>query len=487
MNRGHSNGLYIHNTTFDISNKKERRSSDTSGIREKSEYYLSCEEEGRLLQCPLSNSGECTDKNPTERGSGKDVFTNQNVTTTNRKAESVKQDLLTLNTTLSDLKHKSQTPVGNKASYNDKRSKKAKHNSLSEPSSFFLKLNRKRKTICEMSHTLNHSHLHDNAHKDPLGSTKVLLSQTIGNKFTQSNENSCNIIKNVQNPDIFHSSYVRSLSTVSSPYINDRFLLRTNSNLPETKYDNDDAYPCRLSTRQSYDMNSRNKQIFHYHRHRRKPIDQHLSPVPVLSTPSSRSRRALLNVGGFRHEILWQTVDRYPNTRLGRIRQATTMEELLNLCDDYDPVCREYFFDRNPTTFSTILNFYRSKTLHYNDSICVMDFKAELLYWGVNEGLIQACCSHRYHQQKDMIEEEIRKEEICFHQSTTVDEFGSGCYANLKRQGWDLLEKPHTSRAARNNYYHYLDAEHKVDVNSTFKVAFRIPVNLNFRQHNKKT
>ncbi|CAH8864685.1 unnamed protein product [Trichobilharzia szidati] len=452
MNRGYSNDLYIQNTTFDSNHYKERRSSDTSGIKEKSEYYLSCEEEARLPQCPLSNSciteapGRCTERNHTERGSGEDVSRMcQDVATANRKAESVKQDPLTLNTISSDLKHKIQTPANNKASHIDKGGKKPKHNSLSEPSSFFLKFHRKRKTICGMSHTLNRSHLQDNAHKDSLGSTKVLFSQTIGNKFTQSNENSCNIRENQQNPDIFHSSYVRSLSTVSSPYINDRFLCRTNSNLPETKYD-DDAYPFKLS----YDANSRNKPILHYHRHRRKPVtQQHLSPVPALSPSSCRSRRALLNVGGFRHEILWQTVDRYPNTRLGRIRQATTMEELLSLCDDYDPVCREYFFDRNPITFSTILNFYRSKALHYNDSMCVMDFKAELLYWGVNEGLIQACCSHRYHQQKDMIEEEIRKEEICFRQTTTVDEFGSGCYANLKRQGWDLLEKPHTSRAAR--------------------------------------
>ncbi|CAH8543606.1 unnamed protein product [Schistosoma turkestanicum] len=173
---------------------------------------------------------------------------------------------------------------------------------------------------------------------------------------------------------------------------------------------------------------------------------------PQLSTlklTSGRSKRALINVGGFRHEILWHTVDRYPNTRLGKLRHATNLEELLSLCDDYDPINREYYFDRNPTVFSTILNFYRSKKLHYNDTICVMDFKEELIYWGVNESFMKACCSHRYHQQKDLIEDEVKKEESCLRQTTTIDEFGSGWYANLKRQGWNLLEKPHTSGAAR--------------------------------------
>ncbi|CAH8629069.1 unnamed protein product [Schistosoma rodhaini] len=169
----------------------------------------------------------------------------------------------------------------------------------------------------------------------------------------------------------------------------------------------------------------------------------------TLKLINSKSKRALINVGGIKHEILWNIVDRYPNTRLGKLHHVNNINDLLNLCDDYDPINNEYYFDRNPIIFSNILNFYRSKKLHYNDMICVIDFKEELYYWGVNENFIKSCCSHRYHQQIDLIEDEIKKEENCIRQITLIDEFGNSCYANIKRQGWNLLEKPHTSGAAR--------------------------------------
>ena len=68
-----------------------------------------------------------------------------------------------------------------------------------------------------------------------------------------------------------------------------------------------------------------------------------------------RNERITINVGGVRHETFRSTLRIYPDTRLGWI--AVNGSESI---DAYDPIRNEYFFDRNPTVFSQIVNFYRT-------------------------------------------------------------------------------------------------------------------------------
>ena len=91
----------------------------------------------------------------------------------------------------------------------------------------------------------------------------------------------------------------------------------------------------------------------------------------------------ILNVGGKRHEVRWNTLDKFPTSRLGRLRHSVThrgesfsqtfqpvnlllgiFAGLIQICDSYSLEDREYFFDRSPRNFDAILGLYRNGKLH---------------------------------------------------------------------------------------------------------------------------
>ena len=111
---------------------------------------------------------------------------------------------------------------------------------------------------------------------------------------------------------------------------------------------------------------------------------------------------------------MWKSLNKLPNSRLGEMyfhRKKKKIDEIIQLCDDYNEITNELYFDRNSHSFGSILNFYRTGKLHLIDNICVLSFHEDLEYWRIDECILETCCQIKYQQKKDNIFEEIQKEE----------------------------------------------------------------------------
>uniref|UniRef100_UPI00358ED6B3 voltage-gated potassium channel KCNC1-like isoform X2 n=1 Tax=Myxine glutinosa TaxID=7769 RepID=UPI00358ED6B3 len=168
--------------------------------------------------------------------------------------------------------------------------------------------------------------------------------------------------------------------------------------------------------------------------------------------------RMVVNVGGLRHETYRSTLKTVPGTRLARLAETDP-----RCVSSFDPYTGEFFFDRHPTVFALILNYYRTGKLHCPAEVCGPLFEEELAFWGIDETDIEACCwmNYRHHRDAEEALDKFESHDLNYGQDGAIDDGVSRLDGCSRTEGsihywklwqpkiWALFEDPYSSRAAR--------------------------------------
>ncbi|ESP05702.1 hypothetical protein LOTGIDRAFT_103377 [Lottia gigantea] len=151
------------------------------------------------------------------------------------------------------------------------------------------------------------------------------------------------------------------------------------------------------------------------------------------------SARLLLNVGGVRHETHVSTLRNAPHTRLARLAEA----HLESGCKT-----EEYFFDRHPAVFNSIIDYYRTGELHVPLEVCGAVVKRELDFWQINQFQIKACCWRHYRSYIDNQRILESFNNSLLKENVIVNLTGLDGWQKWRTKIWLILEHPRTSTAA---------------------------------------
>ena len=143
---------------------------------------------------------------------------------------------------------------------------------------------------------------------------------------------------------------------------------------------------------------------------------------------------------------------------MSSVVRAKCVKEVLTLCDGFYPPFRspegrnEYFFNRNPTIFNSILDIYRMGKLHCNKTVCALTYLDDLEYWGFSELFLDPCCAIDYYVEKDACQKE-REGEMSIkrknRQRLADEDFGETLVGKGRKYVWNLTEYPEASFASR--------------------------------------
>lgn len=114
-----------------------------------------------------------------------------------------------------------------------------------------------------------------------------------------------------------------------------------------------------------------------------------------------------------------------------------------------------YFFDRDPEIFRFVLDYYRTGELHLPTNICGPFVRKELIFWGIDESLIDPCCMPAYMRYD---EEKRTKQTLfrdCFEDIDSMQnlvKFSRG-WKKWRYRLWLFMDHPTSSFAAKVRFF----------------------------------
>ena len=151
-------------------------------------------------------------------------------------------------------------------------------------------------------------------------------------------------------------------------------------------------------------------------------------------------------VGGVQFATIKTNIYRVPNSRLSHLNE--------NDSPNYDRTMGHFVYDRNPSIFSHILDFYRTGELHFAHDLCGPSIKNELNFWRIDENHLSPCCWARYKEFDDQMDS-LKKLGKAFD-NTDQFEFSAtgkpGVLIHVQRwrqRVWTFFEHPRSSVLAQ--------------------------------------
>lgn len=162
--------------------------------------------------------------------------------------------------------------------------------------------------------------------------------------------------------------------------------------------------------------------------------------------------KIIISVRFKKYELKWEKLESLPQSRLGKIRFATCMEEIKELCDEVYVDRNEIYFDRSPRAFESIVDYHYSSYLHMDSNCCVILLNADLKYWKIDSFDFATCCNYKFHQLREDALDHIVKMKVIEHgitHKTISNSSNHSCCPKIRKKCWEITENTSSSIYAK--------------------------------------